>query len=118
VESRLIPTPAGASPLCCPPVRKLLRSAHRSAGRPQGEESRRAVDRVKLAVVFHEDAWRLQVGERFSRPFNSDREAIQAAIRHAHNLGRQGHEAEIVMKAMTCLYGPNGLVRAVPTPRG
>jgi hypothetical protein len=37
--------------------------------------------RVRLAVVFHDDAWRLQVGDGFSRPFNSDREAIQAAIR-------------------------------------
>jgi hypothetical protein len=75
------------------------------------------MERVRLAVVFHDEAWRLQVGDTFSRRFNSDREAIQAAIRHAHNLGRQGHEAEVVMKAMTCLYGRDGLVRAVPTPR-
>jgi hypothetical protein len=56
-------------------------------------------------------------GREFSRPFNLQREAIQAAIGHAHNLGRQGHEVEVAMKAMTCHYGLGGLARAVPTPR-
>ena len=77
-----------------------------------------APESVKIAVVFHDDAWRLHVGEKFSRPFTSQREAIQAAIRHAHTLGRQGHEVEVAMKAMTCHYGRDGLVRAVPTSRG
>ena len=44
--------------------------------------------RIKLAVLFHEGAWRMRMGETFSRPFGSEREAIAAAIRHAHNLGR------------------------------
>jgi hypothetical protein len=75
------------------------------------------VARIKLAVVFHEGAWKMQVGDKFSRPFNTEREAISAAIRHAHKLGRLGHETEVAMKAMTCYYDPNGLVRAAPTPR-
>ena len=74
--------------------------------------------RIKLAVLFHEGAWRMRLGETFSRPFSSEREAIAAAIRHAHNLGRQGHECEVVMRTMTCHYDRNGMVRAVPTPRG
>jgi hypothetical protein len=76
------------------------------------------VDKIRLLVVFHEGAWRMQLGATLSRPLGSEREAIAAAIRHAHNLGRQGHECEVVMKTMTCHYDRNGLVRAAPTPRG
>ena len=73
---------------------------------------------LKLTVTFHEGAWKMRVGDRLSRPFLSEREAISAAIHHAHDLGKQGYETQVVMKAMTCYYGPDGLVRALPTPRG
>ncbi len=72
---------------------------------------------IRLSVVFHDGHWRMKVGEVISRPYITEHEAIAAAIRQAIDLGRQGHDSAVIMKAMTCYYGAKGLVRAVPTPR-
>ena len=75
------------------------------------------MDRIHLHVVLHDGSWKVRVAETISRPFLTEREAIAAAIRQAHKLGRQGHASAVVMKAMTCHYDSNGLVRAFPTAR-
>jgi len=73
------------------------------------------VDGIKLMVVFHDGSWKMKVGDTLSRPYKSEREAIGAAIKRARRLGRDGYESEVVMKMLTCRFGPNGLIETVPT---
>ena len=73
------------------------------------------MDSIRLTVVFYGGSWRLKVGETLSRPYISESEAIRAALSRAHKLGQEGIESEVVMKVMTCRFGPKGLVRTVPT---
>jgi hypothetical protein len=73
------------------------------------------VDGIKLMVVFHEGHWKMKVGDTLSRPYNSEGEAIRAALSRAHKLGQEGFESEVIMKVMTCKYGPNGVVKTIPS---
>ena len=57
----------------------------------------------------------MKAGETVSRPYTSEAEAISAAMKHGQKLGRDGYEAEVVMKVMTCRFGPKGISRIFPT---
>lgn len=72
---------------------------------------------IRLKVLSQEGEWRISIGEKVSRPFRSQNEAIRAALDRAQALGRQGHESEVVLKVLTCQFGPNNFFRTVPTPR-
>ncbi len=73
------------------------------------------MDGIKLMIDFHEGSWKMKVGDILSRPYKSESEAIGAAIKRARRIGRDGYESEVVMKTLTCRFGPNGLVETVPT---
>jgi hypothetical protein len=59
----------------------------------------------------------VRFGETLSRPYKSQSEAVRAAFKHAMSMSKEGLEAEVVLKLMTCQFGPNGYFKAVPTPR-
>jgi hypothetical protein len=73
------------------------------------------VNRIRLLVVFDAGSWKMKAGETLSRPYKSESDAISAAMKHAQKLGRDGHESEVVMKVMTCRFGPKGIVGIFPT---
>lgn len=72
---------------------------------------------IRLTVLSEKGEWRIKVGERFSRPFPSQNEAIRVAFDRARALGRDGRESEVVLNVLTCQFGPNDFFKAVPTPR-
>jgi hypothetical protein len=45
----------------------------------------------------------------------SEGAAIAAAIKQAQDFGRQGRFAAVVMRTLTGVYGPTGLIRTLPT---
>jgi hypothetical protein len=72
---------------------------------------------IRLMVLSQEGSWRIRVGEKFSRPYRSQGEAVQAAFDRAKALGRDGFESEVVLDVLTCQFGPNDFFKTVPTPR-
>ena len=72
---------------------------------------------IRLMVVSQEGNWRIRVGEKLSRPYRSQNEAVRAAFDRAKALGRDGLESEVVLNVLTCQFGPNDFFRTVPTPR-
>lgn len=70
---------------------------------------------IRLTVLSDQGKWRIKVGERLSRPFRSQNEAIRAAFDRATALGRDGLDAEVVMNVLTCHVGPDNFFKAVPT---
>jgi hypothetical protein len=70
---------------------------------------------IRLTVLSDEGKWRIKVGERFSRPFRSQNEAIRAAFDRASALGRDGLDSEVVMNVLTCQFGPDNFFKTVPT---
>ena len=72
---------------------------------------------IRLTVLSQEGDWRIRVGESLSRPYRSQSEAIRAAFHRAKSLGEDGIESEVVLKVLTCQFGPNGHFKTVPTAR-
>jgi hypothetical protein len=72
---------------------------------------------IRLMVLSQKGAWRIKVGEALSPPFRSQSDAVRSAMRRATKISRDGFDAEVVMKVMTCQFGPNGFFKTVPTPR-
>jgi hypothetical protein len=72
---------------------------------------------IKLLVLSEQGQWRIRVGEKLSRPFKSHGEAVRMAFDRALSLSKNGIESEVVMKVMTCQFGPNGFEKTIPTPR-
>jgi hypothetical protein len=68
-------------------------------------------------VLSQEGAWRVRVGEVLSPPYRSHGDAVRSALNRARKLSADGIESEVVMRVMTCEFGPEGFVRTVPTPR-
>ena len=73
---------------------------------------------VRMMILSNGESWRLSVGDKLSRPYSSRQEAVRAAFANAETLAREGLEAEVVMKVLTCQFGPNGSFKAFPTPLG
>ena len=71
----------------------------------------------RLRVFPQDGAWRVSFGDILSRPYKSQSEAIRAAFKRARAMSKAGLEAEVVMKLMTCRFGPDDYFKAVPTPR-
>jgi len=72
---------------------------------------------IRLTVLSQEGGWRIRVGDKFSRPYPSQGEAVRAAFDRAKALGRDGFESEVVLNVLTCQFGPNDFFKTVPTPR-
>ena len=72
---------------------------------------------IRLMVhASQEGMWQVRIGMESWRHFQSQRAAISAALERARAMSRDGIETEVVMKIMTCKFGPNGSFKAVPTP--
>ena len=71
----------------------------------------------RLRVFPQDGVWRVRFGETLSRPYKSQSEAVRAAFKHAMSMSKEGLEAEVVLKLMTCQFGPNDYFKAMPTPR-
>jgi len=71
---------------------------------------------VRLMVLSRGESWRIRVGDKLSRPYSSRDEAVRSAFDNAKALAREGLESEVVMKVLTCQFGPDGFFKAFPTP--
>jgi hypothetical protein len=74
------------------------------------------MDRIRLMVFLEEENWRIRVGDKLSRPYKSQNEAIRSAFDYAKTLAQEGLESEVVLKVLTYQFGPGGFFKAVPTP--
>lgn len=72
---------------------------------------------IRLTVLSREGTWRIRVGEKVSRPYRSQSEAVRAAFDRAKALSRDGFESEVVLNVLTCQFGPNDFFKTVPTRR-
>lgn len=72
---------------------------------------------IRLLVLSQEGNWRIRVGNKFSRPYRSQSEAVREAFDRARALGKDGFESEVVLNVLTCHFGPNDFFKTVPTPR-
>ena len=70
---------------------------------------------TKIFVIRDGGGWSLRVGESRSRTYRSETEAIQSAFKRARALGQAGLEAQVVMRMLTCSFGPNGMKKTEPT---
>ena len=68
-------------------------------------------------VLSQEGVWRVRVGEKVSRAYESRQEALRAAFKHASAISKEGLESEVVMRVMTLQFGPNDHFKAIPTLR-
>jgi hypothetical protein len=73
-----------------------------------------SVDPIRISVLCEVGTWLTRHGE-VVRYYDSEAAAITAAIRRAQDFGRQGHFAAVVMRTLTSVYGPTGLIRTLPT---
>jgi hypothetical protein len=73
-----------------------------------------SVDLIRISVAREFGTWQTRFGE-VVRDFDSEGAAVVAAISQAQDLGRQGRFAAVVMRTLTSVYGPTGLIRTLPT---
>jgi hypothetical protein len=69
---------------------------------------------IRISVLCEVGTWLTRHGD-VVRYYDSEAAAITAAIRRAQDFGRQGHFAAVVMRTLTSVYGPTGLIRTLPT---
>jgi hypothetical protein len=73
-----------------------------------------SADPIRISVLCEVGTWLTRHGD-VVRYYDSEAAAITAAIRRAQDFGRQGHFAAVVMRTLTSVYGPTGLIRTLPT---
>lgn len=72
---------------------------------------------VRLLVRQGDNCWEVRLGVSPPLAFETQKAAIEAAMARAKKMATDGIEADVVMRVMTCRFGPNGSFKAVPTPR-
>ena len=73
-----------------------------------------SVEPVRISVACEFGDWQTKCDGIVST-YDSEAAAIAGAIDRAHVLGREGHFAFVVMRTLTSVYGPTGLIRTLPT---
>jgi hypothetical protein len=73
-----------------------------------------SADPIRISVLCEVGTWLTRHGD-VVRYYDSEAAAITAAIRRAQDFGRQGLFAAVVMRTLTSVYGPTGLIRTLPT---
>ncbi len=73
-----------------------------------------SADPIRISVLCEVGTWLTRHGD-VVRYYDNEAAAITAAIRRAQDFGRQGHFAAVVMRTLTSVYGPTGLIRTLPT---
>ena len=71
---------------------------------------------VDIAVVRDAATWKIKYGA-VVLDYATQAEALGEAIALAHAFGREGQFSTVRSGVMTSVYGPNGFIRAVPTPK-
>lgn len=73
-----------------------------------------SVDLVRISVAREFGTWQTRYGDVVD-DHESEGAAVAAAIKRAQDFGRQGRFAAVVMRTLTSVYGPTGLIRTLPT---
>lgn len=73
-----------------------------------------SVDLVRISVAREFGTWQTRCGDVVD-DHESEGAAVAAAIKSAQDFGRQGRFAAVVMRTLTSVYGPTGLIRTLPT---
>jgi hypothetical protein len=73
-----------------------------------------SVEPVRISVACEFGDWQTKCDGIISI-YDSEAAAIAGAIDRAHVLGREGRFAFVVMRTLTSVYGPTGLIRTLPT---
>lgn len=56
--------------------------------------------RLQYFVVLHQAEWKISFNQKHFGPYNTQAEAIQAAVDAAHQSGRSGHDAQVLVQGM------------------
>jgi hypothetical protein len=54
--------------------------------------------RAQYIVVLHQGSWKISHNGNHYGPYNTQREAIKSAVEAAHQAGRQGHDAQVLVQ--------------------
>ena len=73
------------------------------------------MDPIQIFVIRKDAGWCVKVRETSSHAYPDEMAAIQAAMSEARNLASAGFECEVVMRMLTCPFGPKGMGKAFPT---
>jgi hypothetical protein len=73
-----------------------------------------SVEPIRISVLRQFGTWQTRCGEAVGT-YETESDAVAAAITQARELGREGRFAYVVMRALTSVYGPTGLIRTLPT---
>jgi hypothetical protein len=71
---------------------------------------------IDIAVVREAETWKIRYGSAVL-DCATQGEALADAIALAHAFGKDGQFSTVRAGVMTSVYGPDGFIRAVPTPK-
>jgi hypothetical protein len=54
--------------------------------------------RLQYVVVFDNNQWKISYDGQYFGPYSTQRTAIQAAVHGAHNAGKDGHDAQVLVQ--------------------
>jgi hypothetical protein len=54
--------------------------------------------RVRYFVVLQEGEWKIKSGHEHSGPYDTQRDAIRAAVHAAHEAGKRGKDAQVIVQ--------------------
>jgi uncharacterized protein DUF2188 len=54
--------------------------------------------RVQYFVVFHQNQWKINFQSTHYGPYRTQADAIRAAVDTAHEAGRNGHDAQVLVQ--------------------
>jgi len=54
--------------------------------------------RAQYFVVLHEGQWKISHGGKHYGPYDTQKKAIRAAVDAAHEAGKNGHDAQVLIQ--------------------
>jgi hypothetical protein len=54
--------------------------------------------RVRYYVVLHQSQWKIEHEGKHYGPYQTQKQAIRAAVDTAHKAGQQGHDAQVLVQ--------------------
>ena len=67
-------------------------------------------------VVLHKGQWKISFNGYFYGPYNFKAEAIGVAFKEAHELGKQGHNAQVLVQGIDRQVRPEWMYGHDPYP--